>query len=79
MFSGAELEQVVISGLFRRFFSLDHWILRTWLRSVIVPLAYTMDDQLKDLSGMGSSAGSSCDRRSARVDFFPDWEDTGSK
>lgn len=81
MFSGAELEQVVISGLFHAFSQsrpLDITDLVEASRE-IVPLAYTMDDQLKDLREWARPRArrATADRR--RVDFFLDWEDTGAK
>lgn len=77
MFSGAELEQVVISGLFHAFAesrALDITDLVEASRE-IVPLAYTMDDQLKDLREWARPRArrATADRR--RVDFFLDWED----
>lgn len=81
MFSGAELEQVIISGLFHAFSEsrpLDITDLVEASRE-IVPLAYTMDDQLKDLREWARPRArrATADRR--RVDFFLDWEDTGAK
>ena len=79
MFSGAELEQVVISGLFHAFSEsrpLDIIDLVEASRE-IVPLAYTMDDQLKDLREWARPRArrATADRR--RVDFFLDWENIG--
>ena len=76
-FSGAELEQVVISGLFRAFSeerNLDTLDLLESARE-IVPLAVTMDDQLKDLREWARPRArrASSDRR--RMDFFSDWTD----
>ena len=81
MFSGAELEQVIISALFHAFSEsrpLDITDLVEASRE-IVPLAYTMDDQLKDLREWARPRArrATADRR--RVDFFMDWEETGVK
>lgn len=74
-FSGAELEQVVISGLFRAFAesrTLDTNDLLEAAREII-PLAVTMDDRLKDLREWARPRArrASADRR--RVDFFSEW------
>jgi len=76
MFSGAELEQVIISGLFHAFSESRELDITDLVESSreIVPLAYTMDDQLKDLREWARPRArrATADRR--RVDFFLDWE-----
>lgn len=77
MFSGAELEQVVISGMFHAFAESRPLNITDMIEASreIVPLAYTMDDQLKDLREWARPRArrATADRR--RVDFFLDWED----
>ncbi|MDG1478907.1 MAG: AAA family ATPase [Myxococcota bacterium] len=78
-FSGAELEQVVISALFSAFAQSRE------LRSEdlidtgreMIPLAVTMDDHLKDLREWARPRArpASTDRR--RIDFFSEWEEVG--
>ena len=76
MFSGAELEQVVISALFHAFSETRELDINDLIEASreIVPLAYTMDDQLKDLREWARPRArrATADRR--RVDFFLDWE-----
>jgi SpoVK/Ycf46/Vps4 family AAA+-type ATPase len=74
-FSGAELEQVVISALFTAFSArrqLDSADLIDTAREM-VPLAITMDDRLKDLREWARPRArpATLDRR--RIDFFEDW------
>jgi len=74
-FSGAELEQIVISALFTAFSSrrqLDSADLVDTAREM-VPLAVTMDDRLKDLREWARPRArpATLDRR--RIDFFEDW------
>lgn len=75
-YSGAELEQVVISAMFRAFAESREVDTDDLIEAAreIVPLAVTMDDQLKDLREWARSRArpASADRR--RVDFFADWE-----
>jgi SpoVK/Ycf46/Vps4 family AAA+-type ATPase len=77
MFSGAELEQVIISGLFYAFAESRPLNITDLIEASreIVPLAYTMDDQLKDLREWARPRArrATADRR--RVDFFLDWEE----
>ncbi len=78
-FSGAELEQVVISALFVAF-AENREIRSEDLIDVareIIPLAVTMDDRLKDLREWARPRArpASTDRR--RIDFFSDWEEVG--
>lgn len=74
-FSGAELEQVVISALFTAFASkrqLDSADLIDTAREM-VPLAVTMDDRLKELREWARPRArpATLDRR--RIDFFDGW------
>ncbi|MCB9777145.1 MAG: AAA family ATPase [Alphaproteobacteria bacterium] len=78
-FSGAELEQLVVAGLFHAFAdgrSLDDGDLVDASRDM-VPLAVTMDDRLKELREWARTRArpASTDRR--RIDFFADWEEAG--
>ena len=76
LFSGAELEQVVISGLFNAFSEsrmLDTADLLEASREII-PLALTMDDQLKDLREWARPRARRAAANRRRVDFFLDWE-----
>ena len=78
-FSGAELEQVIISGLYSAFdagraLSSDDIVDAA---RELIPLAVTMDDHLKDLREWARPRArpASTDRR--RIDFFDDWEEVG--
>ena len=76
LFSGAELEQVVISGLFQAFAEsrpMDTTDLLEVSRE-IVPLAVTMDEALKDLREWARPRArrAAADRR--RMDFFQMWD-----
>ena len=78
-FSGAELEQVVVSGLFQAFADgreVDDDDLLDVAREMI-PLAVTMDDRLKELREWARPRArrASTDRR--RVDFFEEFEEAG--
>jgi AAA+ superfamily predicted ATPase len=75
-YSGAELEQVVVSAMFRAF-SEDREVDTEDLIEAtreIVPLAVTMDDRIKNLRDWARSRTrpATADRR--RVDFFAEWE-----
>ena len=76
-FSGAELEQVVISALFHAFSENREITTFDLLEATreIVPLAVTMDDRLKDLRDWARPRArrATADRR--RVDFFHSWEE----
>ena len=76
-FSGAELEEVVISGLFNAFSEGRPLNTIDLLESAraIVPLAITMDDQLKELRDWARPRArrATADRR--RFDFFLNWEE----
>ena len=74
-FSGAELEQVVVSALFTAF-AAGREVLSEDLLDVtreMVPLAVTMDDRLKELREWARPRArmASLDRR--RIDFFEEW------
>ncbi len=76
-FSGAELEQVVVAGLFQAFADdreVDSQDLLDVSREMI-PLAVTMDDRLKELREWARPRArrASTDRR--RVDFFEEFEE----
>ncbi len=76
-FSGAELEQVVVSALFKAFAAgrdLELVDLLDVARET-VPLAVTMDDHIKALREWARPRArrATLDRR--RVDFFAEWED----
>ncbi len=76
-FSGAELEEVVVSGLFSAFSEgrdLNFEDLLDAARAT-VPLAVTMDDRIKSIREWARPRArrASTDRR--RVDFFQDWEE----
>ncbi|MFT4978285.1 MAG: hypothetical protein ACI8S6_004193 [Myxococcota bacterium] len=76
-FSGAELEQVIIAGMYRAFAEdrpLDSDDIVDAAREQ-VPLAVTMDDRLKDLREWARPRArpASTDRR--RIDFFDAWEE----
>ncbi|NOY26401.1 MAG: AAA family ATPase [Oligoflexia bacterium] len=78
-FSGAELEQLVVGGLFAAFAdgrALDDGDLVDASRDM-VPLAVTMDDRLKELREWAHTRArqASTDRR--RIDFFEEWEEVG--
>ena len=74
-FSGAELEQVVISAMYKAFADRREFDTEDLLEASreFVPLAVTMDDQLKDLREWARPRArrATADRR--RVDFFDDW------
>jgi len=76
-FSGAELEEVVVSGLFRAFSSDRELSFEDLLDSAreTVPLAVTMDDRIKSIREWARPRArrASTDRR--RIDFFEDWEE----
>ncbi len=77
-FSGAELEQLIVAGMFMAF-SADRPLEYEDLLEAsqeTVPLAVTMDDHIKNLREWARPRArrASTDRR--RVDFFADWEET---
>ena len=74
-FSGAELEQVVISGLFKAF-SMERDLREEDLVDATretVPLAITMDDRLKELREWARPRARRASEDTRRVDFFGDW------
>ena len=75
LFSGAELEQVIVSALYKAFASEREMDTEDILESSreIIPLAITMDDKLKDLREWARPRArrATADRR--RVDFFAEW------
>lgn len=76
-FSGAELEQVVISALFTAF-AAERQLSSTDIVDTareMVPLAVTMDDRLKSLREWARPRArpATLDRR--RIDFFEDWDE----
>ena len=75
LFSGAELEQVIVSALYKAFSvgrEMDTEDILEASREII-PLAVTMDDKLKDLREWARPRArrATADRR--RVDFFAEW------
>jgi SpoVK/Ycf46/Vps4 family AAA+-type ATPase len=75
-FSGAELEEVVVSGLFNAFSEHRELTFEDLLDAArdTVPLAVTMDDRIKSIREWARPRArrASTDRR--RIDFFEDWE-----
>jgi SpoVK/Ycf46/Vps4 family AAA+-type ATPase len=76
-YSGAELEQVVVGAMFKAYADGREVDTEDLIDSVreIVPLAVTMDDQLKDLRDWARSRArrASSDRR--RANFFVAWDE----
>lgn len=76
-FSGAELEQVIIAGMYRAFADDRDLLSEDVIDAAreLIPLAVTMDDRLKDLREWARPRArpASTDRR--RVDFFEEWEE----
>ncbi len=76
-YSGAELEQVVVGAMFKSYAEGREVDTDDLIDSVreIVPLAVTMDDQLKDLRDWARSRArrASADRR--RANFFVAWDE----
>ena len=75
-FSGAEIEQVVVGGLFTAFADNRDLSTEDLLDTAreMIPLAITMDDHLKELREWARPRArpASMDRR--RVDYFEEWE-----
>ncbi len=74
-FSGAELEQVVISALFKAF-SMERDLREEDLVDATretVPLAITMDDRLKELREWARPRARRASEDTRRVDFFAQW------
>ena len=76
-YSGAELEMVVVEGLFNAFAENRELSARDLLKVIrdTVPLAVTMDDRLKELREWARprTRPASLDRR--RIDFFEDFQE----
>jgi ATP-dependent 26S proteasome regulatory subunit len=75
-FSGAELEQLVVAGLFTAF-SLDRDLQQDDLLRAArdsVPLAVTMDERLKELRDWARPRARPASIDTRRVSFFEDWE-----
>ena len=78
-FSGAELEQVVVSALYSAFSqdrAMDNDDLIDAARETI-PLAITMDVRLKDLREWARPRARKATMDRKRIDFFKEWEETG--
>jgi SpoVK/Ycf46/Vps4 family AAA+-type ATPase len=77
-FSGAELEEVVISALFHSFAENRKVNTIDLLESAreIVPLAVTMDDHLKNLRDWARPRARRASANRRRFDFFLEWEET---
>jgi SpoVK/Ycf46/Vps4 family AAA+-type ATPase len=76
-FSGAELEQVVISALFKAF-SMERDLREEDLVDACretIPLAITMDDRLKELREWARPRARRASEDTRRVDFFGDWNE----
>jgi SpoVK/Ycf46/Vps4 family AAA+-type ATPase len=76
-FSGAELEQVVVSALFQAF-SEDRTLCFEDLIEAArdtVPLAVTMDDHIKQLREWARPRARRASTDRHRVDFFEQWEE----
>jgi hypothetical protein len=76
-FSGAELEQVVVAALYRAFAGGRDIATEDLLDSAreIIPLAVTMDEQLKDLRDWARPRARRATAERRRVDFFSDWQE----
>ncbi len=75
-FSGAELEQVVVSALFLAYDAqrdLQEEDLLEVVRETI-PLAVTMDDRLKELREWARPRARRASEETRRVDFFSEWD-----
>ncbi|MDP6931377.1 MAG: AAA family ATPase [Myxococcota bacterium] len=76
-FSGAELEQVVVAGLYRAF-SESRELTGDDLLDVIrelIPLAITMDDRLKSLREWARPRARPASTSRRRLDFFEEWDE----
>jgi AAA+ superfamily predicted ATPase len=76
-FSGAELEQLIVSGMYTAFAEERPLAFEDLLEAAqeTVPLAVTMDDHIKSLREWARPRArrASTDRR--RIDFFQDWDE----
>jgi ATP-dependent 26S proteasome regulatory subunit len=81
-FSGAEIEQAVIDGMFLAFADDREVSTHDVLRSIreTVPLAVTMDQSIKDLKEWARDRTRPATYDTRRIDFFEEWEagDTSS-
>lgn len=75
-FSGAELEQLVVSAMFVSFSSGRELEQRDLVRVArdTIPLAVTMDDRLKELREWARPRARPASVDTRRVSFFADWE-----
>ena len=75
-FSGAEIEQAVIDGMFLSFADDREVATRDILHSVreTVPLAVTMDQSIKELKEWARDRTRPATYDTRRIDFFDDWE-----
>lgn len=76
-FSGAELEQVVVSGLFQAFSEDRNLSFEDLVEAArdTVPLAVTMDDHIKQLREWARPRARRASTDRHRVDFFEHWEE----
>lgn len=74
--SGAELEQLVVAGMFRAFAEGREVSSRDLVRVArdTIPLAVTMDDRLKELREWARPRARPASVDTRRVAFFEDWE-----
>jgi SpoVK/Ycf46/Vps4 family AAA+-type ATPase len=76
-FSGAELEQVVVSGLFQAFSEDRELCFEDLVEAArdTVPLAVTMDEHIKHLREWARPRARRASTDRHRVDFFEHWEE----
>ena len=76
-FSGAELEQVVVSALFNAYADGRDLHTDDLLEAAreMVPLAVTMDDRLKELREWARPRARKASVDTRRIDYFEDWVD----
>ncbi len=74
-FSGSEIEQAVVDGMYRAFAEDREVETRDVLRSVreTVPLARTMDTQIKELKEWARDRTRPATYNTRRIDYFEDW------
>lgn len=79
-FSGAELEQLIVAGLFHAFSRERELTTADLIRQSreAVPLAVTMHEQIKELKEWASDRTRPAAFDSRRVDFFESWEEAES-
>lgn len=75
-YSGAELEQLIISAMFRSFALSRPLAQDDVMRTVreTVPLAVTMDDRLKELRDWARPRARPASLDTRRISFFEDWD-----